>query len=131
MKPATLPRGWRYFGLEELVARPKVDIVDGPFGSNLKASDYTDGGVPIARLQNVDANKFVRKNIRFVNKEKANELTRHTFQAGDLLITKLGDPLGEACIVPDDFERGVIVADLVTGAPRHQTGGQTNRVLRD
>jgi type I restriction enzyme, S subunit len=112
-KTAENAKGWRSFRLDELVAIPKSDIVDGPFGSNLKASEYTESGVPIARLQNVDPNIFVRKNIRFVSEEKATELSRHNFKPGDLLITKLGDPLGEACIVPPDIERGVIVADLV------------------
>jgi type I restriction enzyme S subunit len=112
-KQAQKPNGWRDFRLDELVSEPKSDIVDGPFGSNLKASEYTESGVPIARLQNVDANIFVRKNIHFISAEKAAELLRHNFQAGDLLITKLGDPLGEACIVPAEIERGVIVADLV------------------
>jgi type I restriction enzyme, S subunit len=108
-----MSNGWHTFRLDQLVVNPKSDIVDGPFGSNLKASEYIESGVPIARLQNVNPNVFVRKNIRFVSEEKATELSRHNFKGGDLLITKLGDPLGEACIVPADIERGVIVADLV------------------
>jgi len=38
---------------------------------------------------------------------------RHAFAGGDIVLTKLGDPLGEACILPDNIQSGVIVADLV------------------
>ncbi|MGE0680569.1 MAG: restriction endonuclease subunit S [Candidatus Binatia bacterium] len=108
-----LPRGWILTTLEDLVLFPKADIVDGPFGSNLKASEYQETGIPIIRLQNIDRNQFSQKNIRFVNREKAEQLKRHGFIGGDIVITKLGDPLGEACIVPDSLTQGIIVADVV------------------
>ena len=112
-----LPTGWRWQQLQDLAADPRQDIVDGPFGSNLKASEYVDEGVPIARLQNVDRNQFIDKNIRCVTEAKAAELARHRFQPGDILLTKLGDPLGKACIVPAAIGGGVIVADLVRIRP--------------
>lgn len=108
-----LPHLWEWAPLEELIGYPKQDIVDGPFGSNLKASEYTRAGVPIGRLQNIDRNKFVHKNIKFITQEKAESLERHNFKSGDILVTKLGDPLGKACIVPESIKHGVIVADLV------------------
>jgi type I restriction enzyme S subunit len=112
-----LPTDWRWRQLQDLAADPRQDIVDGPFGSNLKASEYVDEGVPIARLQNVDRNQFIDKNIRCVTEAKAAELARHRFQPGDILLTKLGDPLGKACIVPPAIGGGVIVADLVRIRP--------------
>jgi len=115
--PTPLPDGWDWMPLEDLMDQPMQDIVDGPFGSNLKASEYTEDGIPIARLQNVNRNEFVYKNIKYVTKEKAKELSRHTFKPGDILITKLGDPLGEACIAPSTIGYGVIVADLVRVRP--------------
>ena len=108
-----LPDSWEWLPLEEVIQNPKQDIVDGPFGSNLKASEYVNEGVAIARLQNIDRNEFVHKNIRFISAEKSRHLSRHNFKAGDILITKLGDPLGKACIVPSSIAGGIIVADLV------------------
>jgi type I restriction enzyme S subunit len=103
--------------LTELVVNPKDDIVDGPFGSRLKASEYVDAGVPIVRLQNIDRNQFIDKNIKFVTKAKAKEIARHHFVSGDILISKLGDPLGEACIAPEQFPYGILVADVVRVRP--------------
>jgi type I restriction enzyme S subunit len=111
--PDNLPEGWCWAKLSEIVAHPKADIVDGPFGSDLKASEYIDEGVPIVRLQNVDRNRFIGKNIRYISHKKAKDLKRHNFKPGDVIVTKLGDPLGKACIVPENFGPGIVVADIV------------------
>ncbi|MDX4060275.1 restriction endonuclease subunit S [Aliarcobacter skirrowii] len=99
--------------LSDSVANPKKDIVDGPFGSNLKATEYIDSGIPIIRLQNIQRFQFIEKDIKFVSEEKAQQLQRHTFISGDIVITKLGDPLGKSCIVPNFLENGIIVADVI------------------
>lgn len=112
-KNFTLPSKWKLVSMADLAINPKSDIVDGPFGSNLKASEYVASGVPIVRLQNVKRNFFLNKNISFVTKEKFEELSRHTYKVGDILITKLGAPLGVACKVPSYLKSGVIVADIV------------------
>jgi len=108
-----LPEGWVWCELKELVLDAKQDIVDGPFGSNLKASEYVNSGIPIIRLQNIQRNKFVEKNIRYITPEKAQQLSRHSFSRNDIVLTKLGSPLGKACLIPDNIESGIIVADIV------------------
>ena len=108
-----LPEGWETAKLADLVLKPKSDIVDGPFGSNLKASEYTNEGIPIIRLQNINRFTFINKNIQYISEEKAKELSRHNFNNGDIVITKLGDPLGKACFIPNDMKYGIIVADVV------------------
>ena len=115
-----LPEGWCWAELNEIVTNPKSDIVDGPFGSDLKSSEYTEKGTPIIRIQNVDRNEFIHKNIQYVSPKKAGELKRHNFHPGDIVITKLGDPLGKACIVPENFGPGIVVADIVRVRLNHQ-----------
>lgn len=108
-----LPEGWAVSLLSDTVVKHKNDIVDGPFGSNLKASEYKSNGIPIIRLQNIARNKFIEKNINFVTEEKAEFLKRHSFIAGDIAVTKLGAPLGKATIIPETLKKGIIVADIV------------------
>lgn len=115
-----LPEGWCWAELNEIVNDPKSDIVDGPFGSDLRSSEYTNEGIPIIRIQNVDRNKFIAKNIQYISAEKAEVLKRHNFHAGDIVITKLGDPLGKACKVPESFGSGIIVADIVRLRLNHE-----------
>lgn len=108
-----LPKSWSETFLQCLTFEHTQDIVDGPFGSNLKASEYQENGIPIIRLQNIDRNIFIDKNIQFVSEKKAEQLKRHSYKQGDIVITKLGAPLGKACIIPDTIDDGIIVADVV------------------
>jgi type I restriction enzyme S subunit len=117
IKNIGLPTNWHWTELKNLVDDPKNDIVDGPFGSNLKSIEYVNSGIPVFKIQNIKANSFVDKNIIYVTEEKAKQLKRHTFQKGDLIITKLGDPLGLCCKVPEKYDFGVIVADLIRLRP--------------
>ncbi len=112
-----LPEHWTWVELKDLTENPKNDIVDGPFGSNLKSDEYIETGIPVFKIQNIKENKFIDKNINFISPSKAEELSRHSFQKGDLIITKLGNPLGLCCKVPDKYPYGVIVADLIRFRP--------------
>jgi type I restriction enzyme S subunit len=107
-----VPNGWEVVSLRNIVA-DENDIVAGPFGSNLKVSDYRPEGVPIIRLQNIERNKFIDKDIKYVSSEKAEELSYHSYQAGDLALAKLGDPIGKTCTMPSFMGKGIVVADVV------------------
>jgi type I restriction enzyme, S subunit len=48
----------------------------------------------------------------YVSEDKYQELKRHSYRNGDIIMTKLGDPLGASAII-EGFENGLIVADLV------------------
>lgn len=108
-----IPENWKAVKLSDVYINPSNSISDGPFGSNLKSSDFQKQGYPILKIQNIERNEFISKDISYVDDTKFNELKRHQFSSGDIIITKLGSPLGKACIVPSNFEQGVIVADLI------------------
>ena len=48
----------------------------------------------------------------YITPSKFEYLKRHSYKNGDIIMTKLGDPLGVSAIV-EDLDEGVIVADLV------------------
>jgi type I restriction enzyme S subunit len=110
------PKGWASQQLDSL-CDGRDAIVDGPFGSNLKRSDYRSHGIPVLKIQNVKPNQIELKKMDFVAEEKFAGLSRHSFQRNDILMTKLGDPLGVSAVVKD-IERGLIVADLVRIRPQ-------------
>lgn len=108
-----IPKEWELKTLLDAVGDKKDLVVAGPFGSNLKVSDYRDDGIPIIRLQNIEHGRFINKDIKFISPEKAEELSYHSFVSGDVVLAKLGDPIGKTCIVPDFLEKGIVVADVV------------------
>lgn len=99
--------------LANAIGMKKDLIVAGPFGSNLKVVDYKEKGIPIIRLQNIEFGRFLNKDIKYISSEKAVELNYHSFIKGDIVLAKLGDPIGKTCIIPDFLEKGIVVADVV------------------
>jgi type I restriction enzyme S subunit len=112
-----LPPGWAYASTEEVTSGNPYSLAIGPFGSNLKVSDYKDRGVPLVFVRNVRSNIFSLDNAVFVSQEKANELKAHAAEPGDLLITKMGDPPGDSAIYPSGLPRPIITADVIKLKP--------------
>jgi type I restriction enzyme, S subunit len=83
----------------------------GPFGSNLKASDYTLEGVRIIQLQNIGDGEFKNDYEAFTSYEKANELLSCNIYPGEILLSKMGDPVARACITPSLRERYLMCSD--------------------
>ena len=111
-----LPPGWTAVTPDQIAANERHALAIGPFGSNLKVSDYRSSGIPLVFVRNIRARAFESADLRFVSPEKAESLCAHQVRRGDLLITKMGDPPGDAAIYPLT-EPGVITADCIKLTP--------------
>jgi len=91
----------------------KWSFTGGPFGSDLKSSDYvgSNEGVRIIQLQNIGDGEFKNNNKIFTSKEKADELLSCNIYPGDIIMSKMGDPVGRACLIPDFHKRYVMSSD--------------------
>ncbi|GAA2079228.1 hypothetical protein IDH50_01905 [Aeromicrobium tamlense] len=79
-------------------------IVDGPFGSSLTSSHYSDEGTRVIRLGNIGVNDWRDQDKAFIPMDYATELSQHAVTAGDVVVAGLGDerwPLGRATVVPE------------------------------
>ena len=56
---------------------------------------------------------------RFLTSQKAHELSCTFLEPGDLLVARMPDPLGRACIFPGDRRRAVTVVDVAVVRPRN------------
>lgn len=108
-----LPEGWVWASPVQLEAAIPNALTIGPFGSNLKVSDYTESGVPLIFVRNIRSQVFGGQGAKYVSASKAKELTSHIARANDILITKMGDPPGDACVYPEDAPDAVITADCI------------------
>ncbi len=89
----------------------KWSFIGGPFGSNLKSSDYVDNGIRIIQLKNIGDAKFIGDYQIFTSEEKADELLSNNIYPGDIILSKMGDPVGRACLIPDTHKRYVMCSD--------------------
>lgn len=87
--------------LGEIALAGDAGLVDGPFGSNLPASDYVPYGVPVIRGSNLSKGevRFKGEDFVFVSDATADRLNRSTCIPRDIIFTKKGT-LGQVGIVP-------------------------------
>jgi type I restriction enzyme S subunit len=102
---------WNVKTINDLVDSPK-DIVDGPFGSNLKSSHYSAHGARVVRLQNIGYGSWVEADA-FVPIEHAQTLQKHNVRKGDLLFASLMDLSPRVCIAPDLGENAIVKSDCI------------------
>lgn len=91
--------------------KKKWSFTGGPFGSNLKSSDYTNTGVRVIQLQNIGDAKFVDNYKIFTSDKKADELLSCNIYPGDIILSKMGDPVGRASLIPNKHSRYVMCSD--------------------
>lgn len=111
-----VPSGWKWASIDEIAGGVRSHVAIGPFGSNLKVSDYQESGVPLIFVRNIRSRDFGPASLRYVSFDKARELSAHEVLPGDLLITKMGDPPGDAAVYPS-IPPAVMTADCIRLRP--------------
>lgn len=88
--------GWRSTAVVGLAS----EIFDGPFGSNLKSSDYVDEGARVVRLENIGHLRFNEEKRTFVSLDKYERLKKHTLRPDDVLFSSFVDEEVRVCLFP-------------------------------
>ncbi len=86
------------------------NLFDGPFGSNLKTSDYTNNGVRVIRLENIGFLTFVENKKVFISRKKYESLKKHTVKEGDLIFASFISENVRAVVLPH-IETAIAKAD--------------------
>jgi len=115
--PATNPKGWPSRQLGQCA----IKFSDGPFGSNLKSSHYTEAGVRVVRLQNIGVGEFLDADAAYISEHHFSKLKKHECLPGDVLVGTLGDPNLRACIQPRWLPVALNKADCVQIRPDSRT----------
>ena len=102
-----LPESWEWVALEELVSGSPRSMQSGPFGSNLKHSEFQDTGVLVIGIDNVRDGEYSKGSQNRISEQKFLELEKYQARPGDLLITVMAS-LGRTCVVPRDIEKAII-----------------------
>ena len=107
-----IPEEWAVKKFEDFADKSiKWSITGGPFGSNLKTTDYTDSGIQIIQLQNIGDGKFINESIIYTSEQKANELLSCNIYSDDIILSKMGDPVARACMIPGKSARYIMASD--------------------
>lgn len=111
--PATNPKKWPLKRLGELASK----FSDGPFGSNIKSSHYTEEGIRVIRLQNIGVGEFLDDDKAYISKEHFVKLKKHKCLPGDVIVGTLGNPNLRAFIQPESLSVAINKADCIQFRP--------------
>lgn len=115
-----VPDGWEKYTLKQLANKSdRHSFTGGPFGSNLKVDDYTENGIRIIQLQNIGDGKFLNNYKIFTSTEKADELLSCNIFPNDIILSKMGDPVARATIIPTISSRYLMASDGIRLALDH------------
>lgn len=107
-----IPVEWEVKRLIELSDRSdRYSFTGGPFGSDLKSSDYTEDGVRVIQLQNIGDGKFYNISKVYTSYEKANQLSSCNIFPNEIILAKMAEPVARACKMPSFNDRYLMCSD--------------------
>lgn len=85
-------------------------ICDGDW---IESKDQSESGIRLIQTGNIGVGRYLDKEgrARYVSKETFKRLHCTEVFAGDILLSRLPDPLGRACMIPDLSTRAITAVD--------------------
>ncbi len=90
-------------------------LTDGDWILN---ADYAPDGVRLLQVGDIGAGILRLRSQRFISSERALELGCTILRGGDVLISRMADPIGRACILPDIGFPAITAVDVAIFRPK-------------
>ncbi len=91
-----------YISIKEMINSNYADIKTGPFGTQLKASEYVDKGTPVLNVKNLGYGQTINDKLDHVNENTTNRLFMHLLKTGDIVFGRKGAVDRHAYITDDE-----------------------------
>lgn len=114
-----IPVEWEIYPLKELASGDKVNsFIDGDW---IESKDMSKEGVRIIQTGNIGIGRFIEKKAkRYISETTFEKLNCKEIYEGDMLICRLADPIGRACLIPAKEERLITSVDITIFRPSKQ-----------
>lgn len=76
--------------VSELVTSGEAQLKTGPFGTQLKASDYTEEGTPVINVRNIGFGGIKPDQLEFISHSTRDRLSSHVLRSGDIVFGRKG-----------------------------------------
>ncbi len=104
------PHGWRLVPISKLADGGGL-FTDGDW---VESKDQDPAGdVRLIQLADVGHGEYRDRSARFMRSEVANRMGCTLLRLGDVLVARMPEPIGRACIFPGDSKPAVTVVDVV------------------
>ncbi len=122
MSESSAPVGWTQIAIKNLAGSDGL-FVDGDW---VESKDQDpNGDIRLLQLADIGDGVFLNKSGRWINEDAFTRLRCTQLQPGDVLVARMPDPLGRACLMPQLQEKCVTVVDVA--ALRVAAGNIDNR----
>jgi type I restriction enzyme S subunit len=74
----------------ELVSSGEAELKTGPFGTQLKASDYIKSGTPVINVRNIGLGGIKPDKLEYISNETRDRLASHILRSGDIVFGRKG-----------------------------------------
>ena len=104
--PFAVPEGWAWCRFKDIVTY----IDDGDW---IESKEQSDFGIRLLQTGNIGCGYFKDKegNYHYISEETFKKLNCNEIYPGDILISRLPEPVGRACIVPNLSQRLITAVD--------------------
>lgn len=110
--------GWEVKTIFELADKRKELFDDGDW---IESEHIADEGIRLVQTGNIGVGIFIDDNKKYIFPESFQKLKCKEINEGDLLICRLADPAGRACILPYIKEKQIITSvDVTIFRPREE-----------
>ena len=88
-------------------------------GDWIESSDQSDEGIRLIQTGNIGEGKYLEKETRakYISESTFNKLSCTEVYSGDILVSRLPEPVGRACIIPEKNERMITAVDCTICRP--------------
>lgn len=104
-----IPEHWKVSKIKDLARPGYKTFVDGDW---IESPYITDVGVRLVQTGNIGVGRYREQGFRYVSDSTFNALNCTAIEPGDVLICRLGDPVGRACLAPDLGVRMITSVDV-------------------
>ncbi|TKB70654.1 MAG: restriction endonuclease subunit S [Nitrospira sp.] len=104
---------WQIATVAELAATREGAIRTGPFGSDLRHSEFVEEGIPVLGIDNVVENEFRWTKSRCIPEAKFQEMKRFVVFPDDVLVTIMGT-VGRCSVAPEELPVCISTKHLCT-----------------
>ena len=107
-----IPEEWEMKTLFELAERKKELFDDGDW---IESEHITTQGIRLIQTGNIGVGRFTEKDTKkYIYEKSFTSLRCKQLRQGDLLVCRLADPAGRACVLPDIGEERIVTSVDVT-----------------
>ena len=104
-----VPKHWESIRISAVARGGPASFTDGDW---VEIPHITDSGVRLIQTGNVGIGVYREKGFRYINEQSFSELRCTEVIPGDILICRLANPVGRACLAPDLGVRMITSVDV-------------------